>query len=95
MLNFCQNNQAINCQRRDREIAKLLITVVLVFIACHSLRMVLNIYEVLNKLLETKIIVIIAIDCHSVGVLLMKIVIDCHSFPMVLNIYEVLKNQTS
>ena len=35
-------------QRRDREIAKLLITVVLVFIACHSFRMVLNVYEVFH-----------------------------------------------
>ena len=44
-LNFDDINHD---QRRDREIAKLLITVVLVFIACHSFRMVLNTYEVFH-----------------------------------------------
>ena len=45
----CPNVDDVNHhQRRDREIAKLLITVVLVFIACHSFRMVLNVYEVFH-----------------------------------------------
>ena len=48
-LELCPYIDNVYCdQRRDREIAKLLITVVLVFIACHSFRMVLNVYEVFH-----------------------------------------------